>query len=116
MRQEVYRDDRDLEDYDESRSARVFVHLCSVAQWTAITGEAPPETPVDRDEYTEAGLPWFDYYDSDRDDLAPVDSLGRVRSVGQVLGGDDKQYPPVPPENIVKLKHDSGDTVKDGVW
>ncbi|GAA1741609.1 hypothetical protein SAMN06265174_103314 [Dietzia kunjamensis subsp. schimae] len=116
MRQEVYEDDRDLSDYDESKSGRVFVHLCSAAQWTAITGEVPPETPVDRDEYTEAGLPWFDYYDSDRNDLAPADSLGRVKSVEQVLGGNDKPHPPVPPANIVTLRHDSGDPVKDGAW
>lgn len=116
MRQEIYEDDRDLSDYDESGSARTFVHLCSAAQWTAITGEAPPETPVDRNAYTEAGLPWFDYYDSDRNDLAPADSLGRVKSVEQVLGGNDKPHPPVPPANIVTLRHDSGDPVKDGAW
>ncbi|MVZ89935.1 hypothetical protein GQF49_05455 [Microbacter sp. ANSKLAB05] len=116
MRQEVYEDDRDLSDYDESRSGRVFVHLCSAAQWTEITGEVPPATPVDRDAYTEAGLPWFDYFDADRDDLAPAESLKRVKSVGQALGGDEDAHPPVPPESIVKLKHHSGDTVKDGAW
>ncbi|USX45147.1 hypothetical protein [Dietzia kunjamensis] len=116
MRQEVYEDNRELSDYDESRSGRVFVHLCSAAQWTAITGEVPPATPVDRDAYTEAGLPWFDYFDADRDDLAPAESLKRVKSVGQALGGDEDAHPPVPPESIVQLKHHSGDTVKDGAW
>lgn len=116
MRQEIYEDDRDLSDYDESGSARTFVHLCSAAQWTAITGEAPPETPVDRNAYTEANLPWFDYYDADRDDLAPAEPLKRVISVGQVLGGDDEAHSPVPPENIVTLKHPAGDPVKDGAW
>ena len=62
MRQEVYADDRPLADYDESGARRVFVHLCSAAQWTAITGEVPPPTPVDRDAYVRAGLPWFDFY------------------------------------------------------
>ena len=65
MRQEVYADDRPLADYDESGARRVFVHLCSAAQWAAITGEVPPPTPVDRDAYVSAGLPWFDYYDAD---------------------------------------------------
>ena len=57
MRQEVYADDRPLADYDEDGARRVFVHLCSAAQWTAITGEVPPPTSVDRDTYVEAGLP-----------------------------------------------------------
>ena len=48
MRQEVYADDRPLADYDQRGARRVFVHLCSAAQWTAITGEVPPPTPVDR--------------------------------------------------------------------
>ena len=77
MRQEVYVDDRPLADYDESGARRVFVHLCSAAQWTAITGEVPPPTPVDRDAYVRAGLPWFDLYDADARDLAPSEILAR---------------------------------------
>ena len=85
MRQEVYADDRPLADYDESGARRVFVHLCSAAQWTAITGEVPPSTPVDRDAYVEAGLPWFDYYDADARHLAPSEILANVESVGKSL-------------------------------
>lgn len=70
MRQEVYADYRQLTDYEDSDARRVFVHLCSAAQWTAITGEVPPPTPVGRDAYVRAGLPWFDYYDADAKDLA----------------------------------------------
>ena len=83
MRQEVYADDRQLADYDESRAGRVFVHLCSAAQWTAITGEVPPPTPIDRDAYVRAGLPWFDFYHADARDLAPSEILTHVESVGQ---------------------------------
>jgi hypothetical protein len=67
----VYADDRPLADYDESGARRVFVHLCSAAQWTAITGELPPPTPVDRDAYVDEGLPWFDFYNADARDLDP---------------------------------------------
>lgn len=116
MRQEIYADSRDLADYDESRSGRVFVHLCSAARWTAITGEEPPATPIDRDAYTRAGLPWFDYYDADRDDLSPAESLADVKSVGQLLGGDDEPHPPVSPGAVVTLKHHPGDPVEDGSW
>lgn len=63
-------DSRPLADYDEDTASRVFVHLCSAAQWTAITGEVRPRRRSDRDAYVEAGLPWFDYYDADATDLA----------------------------------------------
>lgn len=116
MRQEVYADDRQLADYDESGARRVFVHLCSAAQWTAITGEVPPPTPVDRDAYVEAGLPWFDYYDADARDLTAPAELTKVKSVGDVLGHHEKPFVPVDPTKVVTLKGASGAVVADGDW
>jgi hypothetical protein len=116
MRQEVYADDRPLSDYDESGARRVFVHLCSAAQWTAITGEVPPPTPVDRDAYVDAGLPWFDYYDADASDLAASEVLAKVKSVGDKLGLEEKPYKPVDQKTVVALKGASSDIVTDGAW
>ena len=103
MRQEVYTDDRPLADYDQSGARRVFVHLCSAAQWTAITGEVPPPTPVDRDAYVSAGLPWFDYYDADAHDLAASEILAKVESVGKKLGVEEDPFVPVDPKTVVAL-------------
>ncbi|OBI49809.1 hypothetical protein A5707_16345 [Mycobacterium kyorinense] len=116
MRQEVYADDRQLGDYDESGARRVFVHLCSAAQWTAITGEVPPPTPADRDAYVEAGLPWFDYYDADAQDLAAAQDLAKVKSVGDVLGHHENPFVPVDPTKVVTLKGAPGTVVADGDW
>lgn len=116
MRQEVYADDRQLADYDESSARRVFVHLCSAAQWSAITGELPPPTPVDREAYVDAGLPWFDYYDADARDLAAAEELTKVKSVGDVLGHHEKPFTPVDPTKVVPLKGTSGAIVVDGDW
>ncbi|MBP2452650.1 hypothetical protein [Mycolicibacterium lutetiense] len=116
MRQEVYADGRPLSDYDEDRSQRVFVHLCSAAQWTAITGEVPPPTPVDRDAYVEAGLPWFDYYDADAQDLAATDTLANVKSVGEWFGESEMPFVPVDPGKVVTLKGAPGDVVTGGDW
>lgn len=116
MRQEVYADDRPLADYDDSGARRVFVHLCSAAQWTAITGEVPPPTPVDRDAYVEAGLPWFDFYDADARDLAAAEELTKVKSVGDVLGHHEKPFVPVDPTKVVTLGSISPDAVTDGKW
>ena len=114
MRQEIYDDDRPATDYDEDRSWRVFVHLCSAGQWAAITGELPPPTPVDRDAYTSYGLPWFDYFDAEGRDLPAPESLTRVRPVGEVLGLPDDAYVAVPPGQVVTLKDPRG--VLDGDW
>lgn len=116
MRQEVYADGRPLTDYDQKDALRVFVHLCSAAQWTAITGEVPPPSPVDRDAYVEAGLPWFDYYDADASDLAPSDVLSKVKSVGDVLGVDEKPFVPVDSKTVIALGTGGADVVVDGVW
>jgi hypothetical protein len=116
MRQEVYADDRQLSDYDDSGALRVFVHLCSAAQWTAITGEVPPPTPVDRDEYVRAGLPWFDFYDPAATDLGTSEILARVKSVGEKLGTEQKPFVPVDPGTVIALGGASTDAVTDGTW
>ncbi len=116
MRQEVYADDRPLADYDEDGALRIFVHLCSAAQWTAITGEVPPATPVDRDAYVDAGLPWFDYYDADAKDLAPSKILSKVKSVGKMLGTEEDPFVPVDPETVVTIGGASPTPVTDGSW
>ena len=116
MRQEVYADDRPLADYDESGARRVFVHLCSAAQWTAITGEVPPPTPVDRDAYVDAGLPWFDFYDADARDLAPSEILANVKSVGTKLGAEEDPFVAVDPDTVIALGGVSPDAVTDGKW
>lgn len=116
MEQEVYADDRSLDGYDPSRSQRVFVHLCSVAQWTSITGEVPPPTPVDRETYVQAGLPWFDYYDADAKDLPGSSILSSVKTVGAKLGGEDQPFTPVVPGAVITLKDPHHMTVSDGSW
>ncbi|MDH6244444.1 hypothetical protein [Mycobacterium sp. OTB74] len=116
MRQEVYADDRPLADYDESGALRVFVHLCSAAQWTAITGEVPPPTPVDRDAYVDAGLPWFDFYHADAQNLAPSHILAGVTSVGKKLGVQENPFVPVTPNTVISLGGVSPGAVTDGTW
>lgn len=116
MRQEIYVDDRRLADYDEGRSWRVFVHLCSAAQWTSITGEAPPPTPIDRETYVKYGFPWFDYYDADKDDVAASEELGKVKPVGDFVGEEAGPFEPVDPSTVIKLKDEPADAVAPGVW
>ncbi|MCI3274215.1 hypothetical protein [Streptomyces cylindrosporus] len=116
MRQEVYRDDRPLNDWAEEPAGRVFVHLVTPPEWRRITGEAPPPSPVDRAAYTRAGLPWYDYYDQDAVDLAPTDMLEAVKPVGDWLGDDHEPWEDPTPHQVKPLKDAPGKPVEDGDW
>ncbi|MFE9020933.1 hypothetical protein ACFYNL_20535 [Streptomyces sp. NPDC007808] len=116
MRQEVYQDDRALSDWADRPAGRVFVHLVTPPEWRRITGEAPPPSPVDRAAYTRAGLPWFDYYDQDAEDLAPTDTLGAVKPVGDWLGDDHEPWHAPSPGQVTPLGDAPGKPVQDGDW
>lgn len=116
MRQEVYEDDRPLSDWADRPGGRVFVHLVTPPEWRRITGEAPPPSPVDRAAYTRAGLPWFDYYDQDAEDLAPTDTLEAVKPVGDWLGDDHEPWQAPSPGQVKPLKDAPGKPVEDGDW
>ncbi|MFH8933600.1 hypothetical protein [Streptomyces griseosporeus] len=116
MRQEVYQDDRRLRDWAEEPAGRVFVHLVTPPEWRRITGEEPPPSPVDRAAYTRAGLPWYDYYDEDAEDLAPTDTLQGVKPVGDWLGDDHEPWQPPAPHQVEPLGDAPGKPVTDGDW
>ncbi|MGC4972600.1 hypothetical protein ACLQ2D_06815 [Streptomyces sp. DT199] len=116
MRQEVYQDDRPLSDWSQQPAGRVFVHLVTPPEWHRITGEAAPPSPVDRAAYTRAGLPWFDYYDEEAEDLAPTDALQSVKPVGDWLGDDHEPWQPPTPGQTQQLKDAPGKPVEDGNW
>ena len=84
MKQEIYEDPNNLEDWDLETSSRCFVHLCDALVWREITGSNPPHPSATAREYERAGLPWFDYY---RDDVAVLEgskALAGVKSVVQL--------------------------------
>ncbi|MEU5538156.1 hypothetical protein [Streptomyces sp. NPDC020362] len=116
MRQEVYQDDRPLTDWSDTPAGRVFVHLVTPPEWRRITGEAPPPSPVDRAAYTSAGLPWYDYYDEDAEDLAPTDTLEAVKPVGDWIGDDLDPWQQPSPGQVTPLKDAQGRPVEDGEW
>ena len=82
MSQEIYRDEFGLDAWDQEQGCRCFVTMANSKQWMAITGERPPTRPPTSREYAEAGLPWFLYYDGDREALAGAEWLAGLRSVG----------------------------------
>jgi len=106
MRQQIYKDPHKLSDWDKEHYSRCFVHMANSLVWHEITGEWPPHPPPTAKEYTEAGLPWFDYYD-DLKALKGSELLAGLKSViemakekGQVVVPDNES---LTPENVVDL-------------
>lgn len=65
MKQEIYEDPYDFSDWDTSTNSRCWIHICNSERWEEITTEKPPHAPFSMEQYTEAGLPWFEYYSED---------------------------------------------------
>jgi len=106
MRQQIYTDPHKLSDWDMEHYSRCFVHMANSLVWHEITGEWPPHPPPTAKEYTEAGLPWFDYYD-DLKALKGSELLAGLKSViemakekGQVVVPDNES---LTPKNVVDL-------------
>lgn len=74
-----------LEDWDWDATERVFVSLIHAKDWKAVTGEAAQNEPPTAKDYTEAGLPWFDYYAKDLVALSGSAALAGVKSIAEVF-------------------------------
>ncbi len=122
MRQEIYEDEFELEDWDQRHRSRCFVHLTNSLVWRAITGEAPPTTPPTAREYTDAGLPWFDYYAADRKALEGSAILAELESVLEKAAREGRVGLPenegVEGERVVAIRERGRERagVRDGRW
>ena len=119
MEQEIYEDEHGIDAWDTSTRSRCFVHLLNSLQYLHVTGSEPPTRPPSAREYTEAGLPWFEYYAADHKalkgagKLLGLDSIA-TKSVKQgkgVLEGNE----PVSPTNV-KMVSAGGNTVREGTF
>ncbi len=85
MSQEIYEDEFGIDAWDQDHGSRCFVTMANSHQWMAITGERVPTQPPTVREYAKAGLPWFLYYDKDREVLAGAEQLAGLRSVAETV-------------------------------
>jgi len=101
MRQEIYDDPFDFSDWDTEHPSRCFVHLANSLVWRAITGEAPPTTPLTAREYKTHHIPWFDYYSEGSSAVEGSNILAGLKSVFQM--GKEKQDVPLPDNESVTV-------------
>ena len=85
MRQVIYPDTFDMNDWDITAADRVFVTLENAENWKSITGEAALNHPPTAQDYARAGLPWFEYYGADQTALPGSQKLSGVRSVASMF-------------------------------
>jgi len=88
MRQTICEDEYGIDAWDQDNGYRCFIHLANSVQYQAITGHRPPQSPATAKEYTNAGLPWFDYYD-DNKALSGSDAL--IKQADQCCGQGDRK-------------------------
>ena len=107
MKQEIYEDPFDFDDWDLTQKPRCFVHIANSLVWREITGRQPPTTPPTAKEYAKAGLPWFDYYDEGTavEGSAILRGLKSVLQLGQKKGEMPlPENAPVSGEKVVTIR------------
>lgn len=103
MKQEIYDDPYEIEDWDQTDSSRCFVHMANSLVWRSITGEESPTVPFTSKEYTKAGLPWFDYYDDSVTAIRGSDKLNGLKSMVEMA--KDKGDNPLPENETVDIEN-----------
>ncbi|NTU52282.1 MAG: hypothetical protein HGA97_00985 [Chlorobiaceae bacterium] len=90
MRQEVYEDPYEPEEWDLENYSHCFVHIANSEVWGEITGKRPPYPPMTAVEYSRYGLPWFDYYAEEGaeaiDGAEKLKGLKSVKEMGEMKG------------------------------
>jgi hypothetical protein len=108
MKQEIYRDPYDMDEWELDQRSRCFVHILNSHRWRVFTGEKPPHQPPTAKQYTAAGLPWFDYYDADAKPLEGAAKLAGLKSVQEKISEKEKERAgteaAIDPEQIIQLR------------
>ncbi len=103
MQQEIYDDPHGLDAWDQRHASRCFVSIVNSVQWLAVTGGMPPGDLPTAKQYTDAGLPWFDYYDGDVKAVAGAQKLKAAKSVVKI--GIEKGETPLPGNETLDMTH-----------
>ena len=94
MRQHIYEDENPFGVWQQDRAGRAFVHIANAELFTQITGMAPPPSPITAQDYSRAGLPWFDLYDADQ---AFLDGSAPLTDVWSIAELDEAKIGPAAP-------------------
>jgi hypothetical protein len=118
MKQEVFTDRHGIAKWDQSHSAKCFVHLLNSQQFEQVTGRRPPTKAPTAESYAGHGLPWYDYYAEGLRAVPGSDKLRKLDSVA-ALGNKKGEQPlpenaPVGTVNTITLMKRAPNEVRDG--
>jgi hypothetical protein len=118
MKQEVFADRHGINKWDQAHSAKCFVHLLNSAQFERVTGRRPPTQAPTAQNYSNAGLPWYEYYAENLRSVPGSDKLRKLDSVA-ALGTKKGEQPlpenaPVGAVTTVMLAKKAPNEVRDG--
>lgn len=116
MKQDIYDDHYGLDAWDQEHASRCFVTITNSAQWLDITGEPPPTRPPTAKEYTEAGLPWFDYYGGDARAISGAEKFKGIKCVAQIdteKGDEPKENETLDVNHVIRLRGRNGNQVRE---
>jgi len=105
MRPQIYKDKWKSSDWDQNVYSRCFIHLVNSAAYSGLTGHLPPHKPYKAKHYTEAGLPWFDYY-KDRKTLNGSSLLRSLKSTRDFKRESDRPVQ-IAPSKVVMLPRET---------
>ena len=81
MRQDIHEDPHGFGAWEKTVSSRCYVHILNSVQFFGVTGHEPPQRPLTAQAYAETGLPWFDHYGGDPEELEGAKNLAGMDSV-----------------------------------
>lgn len=82
IKQKIVEDYYGANSWDEDSRGIVYVRIVNSVMVEQITGMKVPASPISAKQYTDAGLPWFDYYDEIMPAVLPSGILAGVQPVG----------------------------------
>ncbi|HHC71601.1 MAG TPA: hypothetical protein ENK54_01785 [Thiotrichales bacterium] len=115
MKQKIYEDPYGLDCWDQEHGSRCFVHLVDSTLYQTITGHRPPHEPPSASQYTQAGLPWFDYYSESGAVKGAAPLAGLTGLAAKTIEKSGEPLPdntPVEPETVQVLG--GRQTVREG--
>ena len=117
MRQEIYEDEHGIDAWDASTGSRCFAHIVNSVQLLHLTGCQPPSKPPTAQDYTNARLPWYDYYGGDLKALEGAKKLVELDSVASVkLKKGEGFLPDNDPVTPAVVKRLNRTMVREGVF
>ncbi len=102
IEQRLYQDAFGLGSWDLRSARTVSIHLIDSRSFRALTGQPPPDSPLDAAAYARHGLPWFSIYDEDLPGLPAAPALAGVTPVGGE--GEEEASVEVDPATIQPIR------------